>query len=223
MKTQILMLLFVTVTISYSQVGIGTTAPQEQLHVSGTTDATIRIDGLSATNNPLNNNDETNVSVDANGNLILSPIISYAPELIINETDYLPTEQVISFTSSEGFNNTTLHNFNINVTEPGLYYISATLSVVISEASGAQPDDNTMRGVQVRLVNGTTILDRRLITHQNSNSSYAINGAYFPKVSSYVYLNAGNNTFSIVAFSFSDASTQIQYGFFDDTMQVIKF
>ena len=39
--------------LSIGQVGINNTNPQQELHVSGT-NSTIRIEGLNATNNPLN-------------------------------------------------------------------------------------------------------------------------------------------------------------------------
>lgn len=56
-------------TISYAQVGIGNTNPQQELHISGA-NSTIRIDGLNSTNNT--NNDGTDlapIAVDENGDL----------------------------------------------------------------------------------------------------------------------------------------------------------
>ncbi len=53
-----------SVSLTYGQVGIGTTNPQEQLHVAG---GNLRVDDLSPTATS-----GTNVSVDANGTLILS-------------------------------------------------------------------------------------------------------------------------------------------------------
>lgn len=50
-------LLLVLTIPSFSQVGIGTTTPQQDLHVAGST-STIRIEGLDAINNPLNNGTE---------------------------------------------------------------------------------------------------------------------------------------------------------------------
>ena len=51
-------------SITQAQVGIGTTSPQEQLHI---VDGSIRVDDLTPTTTS-----GTNVSVDANGTLILS-------------------------------------------------------------------------------------------------------------------------------------------------------
>ncbi len=55
---------------TFSQVGIGTTNPEEALHVYGS-NSNIRVDGLGATN-PLNNGVETPLAVDANGTIVLS-------------------------------------------------------------------------------------------------------------------------------------------------------
>lgn len=57
MKNQYLSILLYT-SIGFSQVGIGTTNPQEQLHIAGNT-STIRIEGLSNANNPLNDGEKT--------------------------------------------------------------------------------------------------------------------------------------------------------------------
>ncbi|MBE9575679.1 hypothetical protein [Flavobacterium proteolyticum] len=60
-------------SIGFSQVGIGTTNPQEELHLTGTT-STIRIEGLSTANNPLNDGvKNARVYVTGNGNLTLTP------------------------------------------------------------------------------------------------------------------------------------------------------
>lgn len=205
----------------FSQVGVGTTTPQEQLHVSGATNATIRIDGLNSTNNPLNNGSSTHVAVNQDGNLILAPIESAS--LLINETDFLTSTLVIDFTAAQGSNTSTLYQFDLNISKAGLYYISASPSVIISEGNGSQPDDNIMRGVQIKLLNGGVVLDRELIIHQNSNFSYSINGSYFPKVSSYVYLNPGIHTIKLTSLAFSGEATRVEYGFFNDVVQVVKF
>jgi hypothetical protein len=77
MKTKNLNLLsFATIvlmlvsTASYSQVGIGTTEPQETLHVAGES-STIRIEGLDSNNNTENNGSRTPLAVDALGNMVL--------------------------------------------------------------------------------------------------------------------------------------------------------
>lgn len=72
MKNKYLSILFISV-IGFGQVGIGTTNPQEDLHITGNT-STIRIEALSSANNPLNDGiKNARVYVDANGNLTLTP------------------------------------------------------------------------------------------------------------------------------------------------------
>jgi len=58
----------------FSQVGIGTTTPQQDLHIAGTT-STIRIQSLNSTNKPLLNVPPrlSPVYVTANGDLTLNP------------------------------------------------------------------------------------------------------------------------------------------------------
>lgn len=72
MKKTILLLLFASNFTTYSQVGIGTTTPQEMLHIDGNT-STIRIEGLDEINNPLNlgSTKLTPVFVTESGNFTL--------------------------------------------------------------------------------------------------------------------------------------------------------
>lgn len=70
---RLLVLLLLTTVYSYGQVGIGNVNPLEQLHVGGN-DSTIRIDGLSQTNNTLNNGTGSNLMVDSLGNIIIKEV-----------------------------------------------------------------------------------------------------------------------------------------------------
>ncbi len=76
-------LLFFFITTIYSQVGIGTTDPQKELHVSGNS-STIRIDGLNSTNNTNNNGAKpVPVHINATGDLIL-PSLPTSSEILLN-------------------------------------------------------------------------------------------------------------------------------------------
>ena len=74
MKRTLLLLLCATSVSTYGQVGIGTTAPQETLHLGANT-STIRIEGLDEINNPLNSGPTrlTPVFVTESGNFTLQP------------------------------------------------------------------------------------------------------------------------------------------------------
>ena len=72
-----------------AQVGVNTTNPQEEVHVSGA-NSTIRIEGLNAANNPLNLgvNENTRVYANSNGDLVLSPEPANI-EVLFNPANYL--------------------------------------------------------------------------------------------------------------------------------------
>ena len=74
MKKTILLSLLVFSTISFAQVGIGTTDPQQDLHVAGAT-STIRIESLNTTNEPILNNgtDLAPAFVTPEGDITISP------------------------------------------------------------------------------------------------------------------------------------------------------
>jgi hypothetical protein len=74
MKRTILLLIGAISASSYGQVGIGTTAPQETLHLGART-STIRVEGLDEINNPLNSGPTqlTPVFVTESGNFTLQP------------------------------------------------------------------------------------------------------------------------------------------------------
>ena len=75
MKKTILYIFIVASSFCNGQVGIGTATPQKDLHVAGTT-STIRVESLSAANNPPALNDGVKLApvfVDENGDLTLKP------------------------------------------------------------------------------------------------------------------------------------------------------
>lgn len=67
-------LLFISPLFSFSQIGIGTTNPQADLHIAGNT-STIRIESLSALNSPLYNDGikPAPAYVTANGDITINP------------------------------------------------------------------------------------------------------------------------------------------------------
>ena len=110
----ILGLLFVT-PLAFSQVGINTNNPQQPLHVAGAIE-TIRVDGLSAVNNPnnLGVGSTTPVHIDDNGDLVLGTQ-STNIEILFDSENYL----------IDGISPTTL----INQTGGGFGYSTAGIPV----------------------------------------------------------------------------------------------
>ena len=75
--------------LTLAQVGVNTTNPQEEVHVSGA-NSTIRVEGLNAVNNPLNLgvNENTRVYANSNGDLVLSPAPTNI-EVLFSPANYL--------------------------------------------------------------------------------------------------------------------------------------
>lgn len=84
----IVILFFGFTFVVNAQVGVNTSTPSEELHVAGPT-STIRVEGLNATNNPLNlgTTDNTKVYVDGDGDLVLSN--APTTEILFNPANYL--------------------------------------------------------------------------------------------------------------------------------------
>jgi len=89
--------------MTFGQVGINTTNPQQDLHVAGN-NSTIRIDGLNSTNNP-NNNGNANLSVNADGDLTVRQTF----EVIENSNNIIGTPIAVQTTNTAGLNEQELY------------------------------------------------------------------------------------------------------------------
>ena len=89
MKNTLLYICLFGSLITFAQVGVNTTTPQEELHVEGAT-STIRVEGLNLINNNLNlgNIENTRVYVDTDGDLVLGDG-STDIEVLFNPANYL--------------------------------------------------------------------------------------------------------------------------------------
>lgn len=96
MKNFIYSLFLLTSVITFAQVGVNTTTPQEELHIEGTT-STIRVEGLNYPNNPdnLGVRENTRVYVDTDGDLVLAaePVTF---DIVFNPHNYLADPLVTS-------------------------------------------------------------------------------------------------------------------------------
>lgn len=139
-------------TASYCQVGIGTANPQQILHVAGG-NSTIRIEGLDAVNNTLNNvTSLTPVYVTNNGNLTLDPpsyisggtgyelpinFLMDTPNFVPDNIMGLPvpfTNRGMVITSDETVESVTrlIHTVTINVPTASMIEIKHGMSVMYS-------------------------------------------------------------------------------------------
>ena len=134
MKTKTLIILcffFVTVVVT-AQVGIGTTNPQETLHIAGTT-SNIRVDGLNSINNGnnLGGSNYYNMMVDANGTLGLSLQSGLlSSDSMISSTINLQT------TSNSGLNSTELYQKNFTLSQRALVHIFYTIPISVMSYDG---------------------------------------------------------------------------------------
>lgn len=86
-------LLLILPSALFSQIGIKTTTPQEEVHIAGST-STIRVEGLNATNNSANLGvgNSTKVFVDGEGDLVLGAATNNI-EVLFNPFNYLADPQ----------------------------------------------------------------------------------------------------------------------------------
>lgn len=125
MKRSLLFFLIAT-AITNAQVGIGTTNPQQELHVAGT-NSTIRVEGLNAANN-VNNSGGTDtfpVHVDANGDFIIPNAPSTVDQLL-NVFDPMPSAINLQTLANSGYNSVELYNRTFTLTKTALVIVNYT-------------------------------------------------------------------------------------------------
>jgi len=210
------------VTTSWAQVGIGTTDPQETLHVAGT-NANIRIDGLNSVNNSMNlgGSNMYNVVVDADGDLSLS---SVSGELSSEDSMIAPV--VVQTTANSGMNSTELYSKSFTLTQKALVVITYYVSMDFEDTAGATIVDGRAKIAHNYwyLGDGTT---------PNTTKSYGMTSSvYFNSdtltASGYVYnsrsvtipLDAGTYSVHLNGAVFgggltSDAAFQVTFGAID--------
>lgn len=117
-------------TFSYGQVGIGTTSPESALHVAGST-SDVRIDGMSAINNSLNNGTDLEpVYVDQNGELTLTNV-PVTTKFLVNTEDMIMNHRVDT-SPTGGTNEEELHQTSsFTLTRPAYVAITYGVGIVI--------------------------------------------------------------------------------------------
>ncbi|MCW5520657.1 hypothetical protein J1N09_12455 [Aureitalea sp. L0-47] len=123
---------------SWAQVGIGTTNPQEALHIAGN-DSSVRIDGLNSTNNSKNMGgaEMYNVVVDADGNLKLA---ERSGEL--SSEANLVSPVVIQTTANSGMNSNELYSETFTLTQRALVVVTYYISMEFENYDGSAKVDD---------------------------------------------------------------------------------
>ena len=138
-KTSISLALLVLGTLgATAQVGIGTTTPQETLHIAGNT-STIRIDGLNSVNDAQNlgGSNKYNLLVDGNGTLSLGNLSGE-----VSSTSELSTPVVVQTTADSGLNSSELYKKNFTLTQKAMVVITYYVALDFASYDGtAKLDD----------------------------------------------------------------------------------
>lgn len=192
------MLLIICFSTSvYSQVGVGTETPQEDLHVSGT-DSEIRIEGLNTTNESdnLGGIGLYNVMVNNTGTLRLNPQSG-----LLSSDSNISSPVSIQTTSISGLNNAALYQKNFTLEKRAMVVINYYIAVEFRSYDGTSNiNDGRVKVAQnyFYLGDGTT---------ENTSSTYGLSSCTYSNyicdtATGYVYnshsvivtLEAGNHS-----------------------------
>lgn len=204
---------------SFSQVGIGTSSPQQELHVAGT-NSTIRIEGLDAINDPLNDGpgNLTPVYVTNQGNLTLTapsyisggtgyalPInfLMDTPDFVPNNIMGLPAPytnhgRVINSDTSNESVSQLIHTVTINVPAASMIEFKYGMSVMYSSTDLSNPpytanyiDDEKSRNYQIFFC---IDIDSDGLSMTEYNRQYGRKGQYYGStkggVRAFTYMNS---------------------------------
>ena len=225
---RILLLILGVISTANAQVGIGTTNPQQELHVSGT-DATIRVDGLNAANNV--HNDGTKDAVvyaNGDGDLILkSPV----PESVVDlQGGAIIPNQVRIFTNNGSNSSVSLASGSFNLDEDS--WVISSYEVVVSDITldNVYPITDGFP----RLIILYVYIDGNLVSrssHTYTSSNYSPNGnlvigRVLLKGTFFEQLSSGNHTYELVGAVYGGSyRTSARFGGFNDLdrLQILRF
>ena len=122
----------------FAQVGIGTTDPQETLHISGNS-STIRVEGLNSENHDKNlgGSSKYNVMVDSEGNLTLG---DSSGEL--NSASSIAAPVTVQTTANSGLNSAELYKTNFTLTQKAIVVITYYISMDFKSYDGTATIDD---------------------------------------------------------------------------------
>ncbi|WP_333807910.1 hypothetical protein [Flavobacterium sp.] len=199
-------LLFASYSI-YSQtqgVGINEDNPQQTLHL-GSSNSTIRVDGLNEINNTYNlgSNNTYPLYVDHNGSLTLYNAASYNS----NGLDFLNNNNINSTIiipegDNDGVESAEIFNFEVTVNRPSLVLVKYNLSFeVFEDQTEKKLTDNLARRVNTyfKLNSGTRKYSHASKCYTGSSLN-DVAGILYNMSSSYIYIpTAGTHTIRMFA------------------------
>lgn len=213
------LLYFLSVSALYSQVGIGTTNPQQELHIAGNS-STIRVEGLNNTNNTnnLGASQTYPIHVNQNGDLLVPPSPSGVVSLINNQNPMGSTINVQTTTNGGG-NYQELYHRAFTLTKPALVFVNYSISYDVQNFANTDiVTDGRAKMIQtyVRLGNGTTAgagFSYGQVGQSYTNSTAATATGYlYNSGTGMVYLTAGTYSFHVFGAVWGgDRSSAAQY------------
>ena len=137
-KITLFTLLFLTVSLSWAQVGIGTVNPQAELHLAGS-ESTIRVDGLNSANNDKNLGGAAmyNVMVDSNGDLMLG-----SPSGELTSESKIAAPVIVQTTAASGLNASQLYSQSFTLTDRAMVVITYYISMDFMSYDGTMTIDD---------------------------------------------------------------------------------
>lgn len=201
---------------SYAQIGIGTTDPQETLHVAGTT-ATIRIEGLDMVNNPQNNGTGklTPVYVDKKGNFTLTKpgytagngyvlplnFLVFTPNFIPNNPAGHPAPYddygtIINSDASTTTVTDLIHSVEIDVPTSSMVEVKYAMSLYFSETDLFNPPATEPSDGKTRVIQSYFLIDFNSdgLSGTDLTTQYGFKGQYYASgpggTKGYPYMNS---------------------------------
>lgn len=201
---------FFTLLCTYNlsaQVGLGTTTPEEDLHVAGAT-STIRIEGLNSVNN-VNNNGENlvPVSVDGLGNYRLLPEFDEPIQFLLEEDDFIPNKPHAASSVNTGtvINSGILNTFSegviqtktFNMPRPGIAQVNYAVTILLANQnlqSGNLSAITDARSRTAEIYFSVDVNNNGVLDTNEAEKKYGLKGQYYASLSGgiagYAYMNS---------------------------------
>jgi hypothetical protein len=196
MRYYILILLFTCTYTSYAQIGIGTTNPEKEIHVSGS-NSTIRIESLNATNSQYNDgiklarafvDGNGNITIDNSGNGILPlnflvDVPNFITDNPYNHSDpYDMTGVVVNSNTIQTENIGTLTTINLSVPRDALLEVKYGVTIYVrgSDMTGTPPWSETVPGESIQIgIYFCIDLNGDGLSQTEMDDKYGLKGLYY--------------------------------------------